>query len=257
MIEHDSITLDAVPGIPAIAPGDDLAAILGDALSAAGLVPRERDVIVVSHKIVSKADNRYVDLATVTPSPQARELGEATGKDPRLVQVILSESRAVLRHRPGLIIVEHHRGFVMANAGIDQSNVSGGTPGERVLRLPEDPDASAAAIRAALEARFATRIAVIVCDSVGRAWRNGVVGLAIGASGLPSLVDLRGEHDREGRELKVTTVGFADQIASAAELLMGEGAEGRPVVRVRGLSWSQPDAPVSALLRGPEEDLFR
>jgi coenzyme F420-0:L-glutamate ligase/coenzyme F420-1:gamma-L-glutamate ligase len=126
-----------------------------------------------------------------------------------------------------------------------------------VLRLPENPDASAAALRAALQARFGVCLAVIVCDSVGRAWRNGVVGLAIGAAGVPSLLDLRGEHDREGRELKVTTVGFADQIASAAELLMGEGAEGRPAVLVRGLSWSQPDAPVTALLRGPQEDLFR
>jgi len=256
-IEHTSLTLHSVPAIPAISPGDDLAAILGDALAAAGLLPRPRDVLVVSHKIVSKADNRYVDLATVMPSQQALELAASTGKDARLVQVILSESSAVLRHRPGLIIVEHRRGFVMANAGIDQSNVSGGTPGERVLRLPADPDASAAALRAALQVRFGVSLAVIVCDSVGRAWRNGVVGLAIGASGLPSLLDLRGEPDREGRELKVTTVGFADQIASAAELLMGEGAEGRPVVLVRGLSWRQPDAPVTALLRGPGEDLFR
>jgi coenzyme F420-0:L-glutamate ligase/coenzyme F420-1:gamma-L-glutamate ligase len=252
-----TLTISAVPGIPAIEPGDELAAILSDALAAAALAPRDSDVLVVSHKIVSKAEGRYVDLATVTPSPPALELAEATGKDARLVQVILSESSAVLRHRPGLIIVEHRRGFVMANAGIDQSNVSGGTPGERVLRLPENPDASAAALRAALQARCGVHLAVIVCDSVGRAWRNGVVGLAIGAAGLPSLLDLRGERDREGRELKVTTVGFADQIASAAELLMGEGAEGRPAVLVRGLSWSQPDAPVTALLRGPQEDLFR
>lgn len=254
---HTSLSLTAVPGIPAVVPGDDLAAIVGDALAAAVLVPQARDVVVVSHKVVSKAEGRYVDLATVTPGDDARALAEVTGKDPRLVQVILSESRCVLRTRPGLIIVEHRRGFVMANAGIDQSNVSGGVPGERVLRLPEDPDASAARLRAALETRFGVALAVVVCDSVGRAWRNGVVGLAIGACGLPSLLDLRGEQDREGRELKVTTVGFADQIASAAELLMGEGAEGRPVVLVRGLDWDQPEAPVTALIRGPDEDLFR
>jgi coenzyme F420-0:L-glutamate ligase/coenzyme F420-1:gamma-L-glutamate ligase len=178
-----------------------------------------------------------------------------TEKDPRLVEVVLSETREVLRHRPGLIIVEHRLGFVMANAGIDQSNVTGG--GERVLLLPEDPDASAAGLRNALSESFGVRLAVVVCDSVGRAWRNGVVGLAIGVSGIPSLLDLRGDVDREGRELKVTTVGYADQIASAAELLMGEGAEGRPCVLVRGLSWEQPETPVGALLRSAEEDFFR
>jgi coenzyme F420-0:L-glutamate ligase/coenzyme F420-1:gamma-L-glutamate ligase len=252
-----SLQLNAVPRIPAIQPGDELATVIGDAISAADLMPLDNDVLVISHKIVSKAQGRYVDLSDVTPSAQARALALETEKDPRLVEVILSQSRAVLRSRPGLIIVEHKLGFVMANAGLDQSNVSGGVPGERVLLLPEDPDRSAAHLREALQARFGVTVAVVICDSVGRAWRNGVVGLAIGAAGLPSLIDLRGAHDREGRELLVTTVGFADQIASAAELLMGEGAEGQPVVRIRGLRWSQSELPVSALLRGADEDLFR
>ena len=252
-----SFSLTAVEGIPSITEGDDLSGILGDALEGSELTPEEGDVLVVTHKILSKAQGRYVDLHTVTPGARALELAQSTDKDPRLVEVVLSESRAVLRHRPGLIIVEHRLGFVMANAGIDQSNVSGGREGERLLLLPQDPDGDAEALRAELSARFGVSLAVVVCDSVGRAWRNGVVGLAIGAAGLPALVDLRGHHDREGRELMVTTVGFADQIASAAELLMGEGAEGRPAVLVRGLTWDQPPSNVRALVREGDDDLFR
>ena len=252
-----SLQLNAVAGIPDIQPGDDLNTILGDTISASDLTLVDGDVLVVSQKIVSKAQGRYVDLSDVTPSAEAQQLALQTEKDPRLVEVVLSQSRAVLRSRPGLIIVEHKLGFVMANAGLDQSNINGGVVGERVLLLPEDPDGSATQLRDALQARFGVNIAVIICDSVGRAWRNGVVGLAIGAAGLPSLVDLRGTPDLEGRELMVTTVGFADQIASAAELLMGEGAEGQPAVLVRGLRWSQAESPVTALLRGSDEDLFR
>jgi coenzyme F420-0:L-glutamate ligase/coenzyme F420-1:gamma-L-glutamate ligase len=252
-----SLRLDAVAGIPAIQPGDDLAAIIGDTINASQLTPVDSDVLVISHKVVSKAQGRYVDLSDVTPSAEAQQLALDTEKDPRLVEVVLSQSRAVLRSRPGLIIVEHKLGFVCANAGLDQSNISGGIVGERVLLLPEDPDGSAEQLRVELQTRFGVNMAVIICDSVGRAWRYGVVGLAIGAAGLPSLMDLRGAHDREGRELLVTTVGFADQIASAAELLMGEGAEGQPVVLVRGLRWSHADLPAAALVRDGEGDLFR
>jgi coenzyme F420-0:L-glutamate ligase/coenzyme F420-1:gamma-L-glutamate ligase len=252
----NALALSAVPGIPAIVPGDDLAEILCDALEAADLAPLDQDVLVVSHKVVSKAEDRYADLATVVPGERALVLAAATDKDPRLVQLILAESRAVLRHRPGLIVVEHRLGPVMANAGIDQSNVDG-ADAERVLRLPVDPDASAEGIRRALARRFQATVGVVICDSVGRAFRNGLVGLAIGAAGVPSVVDLRGERDLNGRELRVTSAGFADQIATAAELLMGEGAEGRPAVLVRGLAWDQPPAPASALVRAPEEDLFR
>jgi coenzyme F420-0:L-glutamate ligase/coenzyme F420-1:gamma-L-glutamate ligase len=251
-----AISLIAVPGIPAIRPGDDLARILGDALEAAGLRPRAQDVLVVTHKVVSKAEGRYVALAEVTPSPRARELAAATGKDAALVEVILSESRGILRSRPGLIIAEHRLGMVLANAGVDQSNVPQDDQ-PRVLLLPRDPDASSAALRAALEQRFGVALAVLVSDSAGRAWRQGVVGLAIGTAGMPTLVDLRGRRDLEGRALQVTQVGLADEVASAAQLLMGEAAEGRPAVLVRGLAWHGPSAPAAALLRAPEADLFR
>lgn len=250
-----TITLTAVPGIPAIHPGDDLARILGDALEA--LEPRRGDVLVVTHKIVSKAEGRYVSLAGVAPSPRALELAAATGKDPALVEVILRESREALRHRPGLIITEHRLGMVLANAGVDQSNVPHAQGEPRVLLLPEDPDASSAALRTTLSDRFGEPLAVIVSDSVGRAWRHGVVGLALGAAGLPALLDLRGQRDLEGRALQVTQVGLADEIASAAELLMGEADEGRPAVLVRGLAWHGPPQPAAALIRPRETDLFR
>jgi coenzyme F420-0:L-glutamate ligase / coenzyme F420-1:gamma-L-glutamate ligase len=251
-----AITLTAVPAIPTIRPGDDLARILGDALEAAALSPRRNDVLVVTHKIVSKAEGCYVSLAEVTPSPRARELAAATGKDAALVEVILSESREVLRFRPGLIITEHRLGMVLANAGVDQSNVPHGDE-PRVLLLPQDPDATSAALRAALEERFHKALAVVVSDSVGRAWRIGVVGLALGAAGLPALLDLRGRRDLGGRPLEVTQVGLADQIASAAQLVMGEADEGRPAVLIRGIEWREPPAPAAALIRRREADLFR
>ena len=251
-----SLTLVALPGIPSIRAGDELARILGDAIEATGLEPRPGDVLVVTHKIVSKAEGRVVALAELEPSERAQALAAATGKDAALVEVILSEARAVLRHRPGLIIAEHRLGLVLANAGVDQSNVPQ-HEGPRVLLLPQDPDASAAALRSALQERFGTPPAVIVSDSVGRAWRNGVVGLAIGAAGLPALLDLRGRPDREGRALEVTQVGLADQIASAAELLMGEADEGRPAVLVRGLALDGPPRPAAALIRERAADLFR
>jgi coenzyme F420-0:L-glutamate ligase/coenzyme F420-1:gamma-L-glutamate ligase len=252
-----AITLTAVPGIPAIRAGDDLARILGDALEAAALRPRQGDVLVVTHKIVSKAEGRTVALADVAPSPRARKLAAATGKDPALIEVILSESREVLRFRPGLIITEHRLGIVLANAGVDQSNLPLDDRGPRALLLPEDPDASAAALRAALQARFDVPLAVIISDSAGRAFRNGVIGLAIGAAGLPSLLDLRGRPDLEGRPLQVTQVGLADEIASAAELLMGEADEGRPAVLLRGFFPLGPALPAAALIRERQADLFR
>jgi coenzyme F420-0:L-glutamate ligase/coenzyme F420-1:gamma-L-glutamate ligase len=252
---HATVTLTALSGIPAILPGDDVAAILAEALDATGLVPRDGDVLVVTHKIISKAEDRFRKLEDVTPSPRALELAAATGKDAALVEVILSESREVLRSRHELIITEHRLGVVMANAGVDRSNVPGGT--ERVLLLPEDPDASSAALRMALHERFGVDIAVVVSDSAGRAWRNGVVGLALGAAGLPALQDLRGRNDLEGRPLEVTQVALADEIASAAELLMGEADEGRPAVLVRGVRWRESPVMAAALIRDRELDLFR
>ncbi len=250
-----AVTLTALTGIPAIRPGDDVAAILADALAASGRALADRDVLVVTHKIISKAESRYRRLADVTPSPRARALAAETGKDAALVEIILSESRDVLRSRPGLIITEHRLGMVMANAGIDQSNTDGDAGS--VLLLPEDPDASSAALRADLRARFDADLAVVVSDSVGRAWRNGVVGLAIGVAGLPALQDLRGREDRDGRVLEVTQVGLADEIASAAELLMGEADEGVPAVLVQGVGWREEALPASALIREPDQDLFR
>lgn len=251
------MTLTAIPGIPRINEGDDIALILGDALIAADLCPEPGDVLVVTHKIISKAEGRIVLLNEVQPSPAAIELAQKTEKDPALVEVILSESQKILRSRPGLIIAEHRLGMVMANAGIDQSNVEGSDGDQRVLLLPVDPDRSSDVIRRVLEERFQTSLAVVVADSVGRAWRNGIVGLAIGASGLPAVLDLRGQHDLEGRELQVTQVGFADEIASAAELLMGEADEGMPAVLLRGLRWKGQPQPAKTLIRQREEDMFR
>lgn len=246
-----------MPGIPAIGEGDDLAFILGDALDRAELLPRAGDILVVTHKIISKAEGRCVDLADVEPSEEARALAEATGKPPEVCALILAESQRILRKRQGLIIAEHRLGMVMANAGIDQSNVAGGEDGERVLLLPEDPDASAAALAASLSTRFRTTLAVVISDSVGRAWRKGVVGLAIGAANLPAVMDLRGRADLDGRPLQVTEVGLADEIASAAELLMGEADEGRPAVLLRGLRLEGEARPAKALQRPSTEDLFR
>ncbi len=250
------LSLIALAGMPLVRPGDRLEALIGAALEANGVALADGDVVVVAQKIVSKAEGRSVALDGVAPSARALQLAAETGKDPRLVELILSESVRVVRHRPQLIIVEHRRGHVMANAGIDHSNVEPGG-GERVLLLPEDPDASAEALRAALAARSGRAVAVIVSDSFGRAWRRGTVGVALGAAGLPSLRDLRGQPDLFGRPLLVTQTGFADEIAAAAGLLMGQAAEGMPVVIIRGLAWAAPATPASALLRPPEEDLFR
>jgi len=198
-----------------------------------------------------------VDLASVTASPRAIALALEVGKDPRLVEVILSESTRVVRSRPNLLILQHRLGFVMANAGVDHSNVAPQDGVDRVLLLPRDPDASADALRRALAARFGVSLGVIISDSFGRPWRRGTAGVAIGAAGLPSLIDLRGLPDLFGRTLEVSIVGFADEIAAAASLLQGQAAEASPVVVVRGLAWSAPDAPAAELVRPPQEDLFQ
>ncbi|MGH7041516.1 MAG: coenzyme F420-0:L-glutamate ligase [Acetobacteraceae bacterium] len=261
MTKSPRIELLAVPDFPLVRPGDDLAALLAERLIAAGMAPRNGDVLVLAQKIVSKAEGRIVDLATVTPSPRARALAAEVGKDPRLVETILSESVRVVRHRPNLLIMEHRLGFVMANAGVDHSNLAahGSPPGapDQVLLLPVAPDASAARLRTELNARFGVTLAVVITDSFGRPWRRGSAGVAIGAAGLPALVDLRGTPDLFGRTLEVTLVGLADEIAASASLLQGQAAEGQPAVLLRGLAWSAPDAPAGALVRPPAEDLFR
>lgn len=250
------VSFAALEGIPEIGPGDDLAALIASALDAAGTPPEPRDILVVAQKIVSKAEGRYVDLATVQPSPRARELAFAADKDPRLVEVILSESEDVLRVKPGVIVVAHRLGFVMANAGIDRSNV-GARNGDRVLLLPRDPDSAADALRRALVARYDVPLGVIVSDSFGRAWRTGVVNVALGAAGLPALIDARGRCDRDGRALEVTQIGFADAVAAGAALVMGEAGEGTPVVLARGADCHGPNVNGSTLIRPKAEDLFR
>jgi coenzyme F420-0:L-glutamate ligase/coenzyme F420-1:gamma-L-glutamate ligase len=214
-------------------------------------------VLVVAQKIVSKAERRYVDLATIAPSPRALDLAQQVEKDARLVELILRESRRVIRYRRGVLIVEHRLGFVMANAGIDRSNIDPQVGTEPVLLLPADPDASAAALRDAIAARCGTAPGLVISDSFGRAWRNGTVGIALGAAGLPALMDLRGAPDLYGRALRVTETGFADEIAAAASLLMGQADEGMPVVLVRGLAWSAADRSAAQLIRPAEQDLFR
>jgi coenzyme F420-0:L-glutamate ligase/coenzyme F420-1:gamma-L-glutamate ligase len=251
------VTLTALTGIKLVEPGDDLGAITVAALTENGLVPEAGDVLVVAQKIVSKAEGRYVDVTTVEPSEEAVTLAAELDKDPRFVEVVLSQSKRVVRHRPGLLIVEHKLGYVMANAGIDHSNIPAGDGVERVLLLPEDPDGSARSLRERLERVFGTRIAVIISDSFGRPWRKGTVGVALGAAGLPALIDLRGQPDLFGRELLVTETGFADEIAAAAGLLMGQADEAAPIVLVRGLSWSAPEVAAAALIRSAEHDLFR
>jgi len=250
------LILTSLTGIKLVEPGDDLGDIAVAAFAANRLVPEPGDVLVVAQKIVSKAEGRYVDVTTIEPSERAIALAAEVDKDPRFVEVVLSESRRVVRHRPGLLIVEHRLGFVMANAGIDHSNLPA-QGDERVLLLPEDPDGSARALREQLAEAFGTDIAVIICDSFGRPWRKGTVGVALGAAGLPALIDLRGQPDLFGRELLVTETGFADEIAAAAGLVMGQADEAVPMVLVRGLRWSAPEVAAAALIRPAEHDLFR
>ena len=257
MQRSDAVELLAVPGIPLVRKDDDLVAMIGEGVALGGVVPRGGDVFVLAQKIVSKAEGRMVDLATVRPSAEAIELAAKVQKDPRLVELILSESVRVVRARPGVLIVEHRLGLVMANAGIDQSNVGSPDDPRRALLLPADPDGSAAMLRKRLSQKFGVPIAVIISDSFGRAWRRGTCGVAIGAAGLPSLMDLRGSPDLYGRELQVSITGHADEIAAAASLVMGQGAEGQPVVIVRGLTWRGPDNAASELVRSAAEDMFR
>ncbi len=257
MTPHSALELFAVPDLPMVRPGDNLVALIADGLTRAGRNLRDGDVVVVAQKIVSKSESRQIDLASVTPSPEAVALAAEVGKDPRLVSVILSESVRVVRRRPNLMIMQHRLGFVMANAGVDHSNVAAPDQPESVLLLPADPDASATLLRDGLTRRFGAAIGVVINDSFGRPWRRGTCGVAIGAAGLPALIDLRGRPDLFGRSLEVSILGFADEIAAAGSLLQGQADEAQPVVVVRGLRWTAPDAPAAALVRSPEEDLFR
>lgn len=245
--------------IPLIQPGDDLAGVLLRALDGNQLELMEGDVLVLAQKIVSKAENRLVNLTQVTPSAEAIDLAAKTEKDARMVELVLRESSAVLRHRPGTLIVEHRLGFVCANAGIDHSNVEGpwGNPEDWVLLLPENPDRSAAELRARFAIATSTAPGVMIIDSHGRAWRMGTVGVAIGLAGMPGLVDLRGQEDMFGYKLRVTQVAAADELAAAASLVMGQAAEAVPAVLVRGFPYPLRNGSLDELIRPRELDLFR
>jgi coenzyme F420-0:L-glutamate ligase / coenzyme F420-1:gamma-L-glutamate ligase len=250
-----ALALHPLTGVPAVRPGDDLAALFLAAVGRAGLVLADGDILVVAQKVVSKAEGCLVDLRTVTPTPAAERLAAVVGKDPRLVTVILGESGQVVRAVPGVLIVETRHGFVCANAGVDHSNV--GPDEEVVALLPPDPDASAARLRRGLLERTGAVVAVIINDSHGRPWREGAVGVAIGAAGIAAVADLRGRPDLFGRPLRVTTVGVIDELAAAASLVMGQADEGVPAVLVRGLAFGRDDAGAQAVRRAAERDLFR
>ncbi len=253
------LTFTPLPQMPLICLGDNLADILLASLQIARITLDDGDILVVSQKIVSKAEGRLVNLATVTPSKEAIELAKRSEKDPRLVELILRESKEVLRVRPGTIIVEHRLGFICASAGIDHSNVRGedGNPEDWVLLLPEDPDRSALEIRRKIKVATGNRIGVMIIDSHGRAWRLGTIGTAIGISGLPAVVDKRGWQDLFGYRLKITIVAAADELAAAASLVMGEAAEGIPAVHVRGFPYPLRESSLNELIRSKENDLFR
>lgn len=254
-----TLTLTPLQHIPLIRHGDDLADIVLNALSQNNVAIENNDILVFAQKIVSKAEGRAVNLVTVTPSRRAIELAQQTEKDPRLVELILCESNEVLRTRLGTIIVEHKLGFVCANAGIDHSNVAGigDLAEEWVLLLPEQPDRSAKQLQEAIQSKTNKHIGILIIDSHGRAWRNGTVGVAIGIAGIPGLEDLRGKPDLFNFTLRITQVGAADELAAAASLVMGQAAEGTPVVHVRGFPYPLREASLKELIRPKDQDLFR
>ena len=253
------LILTPLRGMPLIAAGDDLSALVHAALAASKIRLQDGDILVLGQKIVSKAEGRMLNLADIQPGERARQVAREADKDPRLVELILNESKRIVRSRPGTLIVEHKLGFVCANAGIDHSNVSmsESSAQEYVLLLPSDPDKSAARIRNELELRSGSRLGVLINDSHGRAWRLGTVGACIGLSGVPPLVDERGWPDLFGYHLQSTIVGVADELAAAASLVMGQADEGTPVVHVRGFPYPLREGSLYELLRPAEQDLFR
>ena len=253
-----TLILTPLTGLPIIKPGDDLADLIADVIKHAEMNLADGDILVIAQKIISKSEDRFVNLNDISPSERALELAQHVDKDARLIELVIEESKSILRYRSGTIIVEHRLGFVCANAGIDHSNVRKDNDSDQwVLLLPENPDRSADGIRRSLEKWSNKRIGVMVIDSHGRAWRLGTVGVAIGLSGIPGIEDLRGDADMFGRTLRVTQVGVADELAAAASLIMGQAAEGTPVVHVRGFPYPLREGSLQELLRPEEEDLFR
>ncbi|VAW30805.1 Coenzyme F420-0:L-glutamate ligase @ F420-1:L-glutamate ligase [hydrothermal vent metagenome] len=251
------LRLTAVPDIPHVQSGDDLAGLILDALQAANISLLDGDILAIAQKIVSKAEGRLVRLTDVQPRERAFEVAAQTEKDPRIVELILQESDEISRLRPGVLIVRHRLGFTSANAGIDRSNVAQSDEDGTVLLLPIDPDRSAAQLREAIQTRLGVNLGVVITDSHGRPFRMGTVGVAIGVAGLPALWDRRGEPDLYGHELQHTDIGVADEIAAAAGLLMGQAAEGMPVVLLRGLRLPVVDGKATDLVRAKEMDLYR
>jgi coenzyme F420-0:L-glutamate ligase/coenzyme F420-1:gamma-L-glutamate ligase len=253
---HQALTqlsLIALPGIPHVQPGDDLARLIVTGLISAQLALEPGDILVVTSKLVSKAEGRFVDLHTVTPSHRAHEVAQVTRRDPRLVELILRESTAISRMRGEVLIVRHRLGFTLANAGIDHSNVG---RDDWVLLLPEDPDASANRIRLAINDLTGIAPGIIVSDSHGRPFRVGTVGVAIGLAGFPAVWDMRGQHDLYGRVLQVTVTGLGDELAAAAGLISGQAAEGLPVVLIRGMRLPPGEGCAADLIRPIQEDLY-
>jgi len=243
----------ALEDFPLVGPGDDIAQLLIHHAPNSGYC--DGDILIIAQKIISKAEGRFVDLKSVSPSKEAAALAYKTEKDPRLVELILSESTEIARHRPGVIIAVHRLGLVLANAGIDASNV--GKDDDHVLLLPVNPDQTCSDIRSKVQSETGANVAVIINDSLGRAWRHGTMGIAIGVAGLPALLDLRQNPDLHGRKLQVSIVGIADELAAAGSIVQGQGAEGRPVALVRGLDPFEQTSPASEIIRPANENLFR
>ncbi len=238
-----------------VQPGDDIAQLIIDALDRARLSLEHGDIIAVAQKIISKSEDRIVRLADVKVSSRAKALAKETEKDSRVVQLILDESRRIVRQRPGAIIVEHRLGLVLANAGIDRSNLE--SADDHALLLPVDPDASAARLRKQLSQHDSLDLGVLITDSLGRPWRLGTQGVAIGSSGVPALRDLRGSVDLFGRVMETSEVSPADSLAAVATLAMGEGPEGTPVTLIRGWPWTKNKQSAADIVRPSQEDLFR
>ena len=250
------IRLIGIPGVPLIETGDDLSALIGDAVVAAGHTLQDGDVLVITSKIVSKAEGRWVDISTVEPDDEARRVADAVGKDPRDVMLVLQEAQRISRMGNNVLITRHKLGFVSANSGIDHSNTRPG--GDWRLLLPSDPDGAAHSLREAFKERFGATVGIVISDSHGRPFRLGTVGTAIGSAGIPALWDLRGRPDLFGTKLHATDVGFADEIAAAAGLVLGQAAEGIPVVLVRGLEYPiREDTRAADLIRPEKMDLYR
>ena len=253
---NNKLEVIALNNVPSIKENDDIAKIIIDNSREDNLEIQKNDIVVIAQKIISKSEGRLIDLQTVFPSDQAKEIAKQASKDARLVELIIQESNEIIRIQNGVIIVEHNLGHILANAGIDQSNIENGDG--HVLLLPKNPSKSADQIRRDLELSLGVKVGVIITDSMGRAWRLGTTGHAIGSSGVKTIIDLRGKSkDLFGRELKTTVIGFADQIASAAALVTGESNEGKPVAIVRGIDMPSDSDNVNDLIRPKKEDLFR